>query len=88
MLLSADMYIVVKAGILLDKIKCFFSYVSSLPSLSFIHSFIFFFYTLIERQLSDGTTYRIIRQDFALRAYALEENMPSYFLGSCKRMDS
>lgn len=39
MLLSADMYIVVKAGILLDKIKCFFSYVPSLPSLSLVHSF-------------------------------------------------
>ena len=42
LLLSADMYIVVKAGILLDKSKCFFSYVPSLPSLSLIHPFFFF----------------------------------------------
>ena len=88
MLLSSVIYIVMKAGILLDKIVSFHMFLfSPPPSLSFI----LFFSTLIESILSEdildtGDTESV--RDFALKTYTLEEDTPSYFLESCNRKDS
>lgn len=89
MLLSSVIYIVMKAGILLDKIVSFHMFFfSPPPSLSFI---LFFFHTNWEHikwqdKLDTGDTESV--RGFALKTYTLEENTPSYFLESCNRKDS
>lgn len=88
MLLSSVIYIVMKAGILLDKIVSFHMFFFSPLLLS--HSF-FFFHTNWEHikwqdKLDTGDTESL--RDFALKTYTLEENTPSYFLESCNRKDS